>query len=159
MNASERHDERIETLAGDLARALRDAPPEDRTALRDYASEIVRNSADEPPERHAPRRDTRRGATFAAGMLLAIFGLGFMLLVPTVGGAIAAIGFAAMLVGVLGALFSARRSARAPSSSSGSGRRTIFGSGVASEPHVRAGRGGDAQSDAAQTVGERAEPG
>lgn len=123
MNASERRDEQIEALAADLARAVRDAPPEHRTALRDYASDIIRNSTDEPPERHAPRRDTRRGATLAAGMLLAVFGLGFMLLVPTVGGTIAAIGFVAMLVGVVGAFVAARRDAPEPPSPSGSERR------------------------------------
>ncbi len=124
MNASERRDEQIEELAGDLARAVRNAPPEDRTALRDYASEIIRSSTEETPERHASRRDTKRGSSLAAGVLLVVFGLGFMMLVPSVGGTIVAIGFVAMLIGVLGAFVAARRDAQAPPSTPGGERRT-----------------------------------
>ena len=109
MNTPREHDEKIEELAGSLSRALHDAPTEDRDALRDYASEIVRSSRDEQPERRARRVAGKRGAGVAAGLLLLAFGLSFMLLVPTVGGTIAIIGLAAMAVGIVGAFVSERR--------------------------------------------------
>jgi hypothetical protein len=105
FNASEsptRAEERIERLVTEISREIQSAEPSRRAELKELAETLLHEEivtiAEEPVEAR-PEGPRKRANPLAAGLLLALLGLGLAIIVPFVGLTLAAIGFCLVLWG------------------------------------------------------------
>jgi hypothetical protein len=97
-------DEQVEGLVADIAGVIRAASPEQRAELKDLAESLLHDEiatiAEAPIPAAIPGRPFRFNP-LAAGILIALLGLGFFLLFPLLGVTLAAIGAALAVWGIV----------------------------------------------------------
>mgnify|MGYP003578349888 CR=1 FL=1 len=95
-------DQKVEKLVADIAGVIRSVEPEKRTELKELAEALLHDEISSIPEGTAPApapADGQRSNPLLAGILLTLLGLGFFLLFPLVGLALAGIGATLMIWG------------------------------------------------------------
>ena len=83
MESPESIERRIEALSRDLSRDLENVPPHEREQLRDYATELIRQQTEHPPESRVAAE--QRGSWLGLLLLLLVVGLLFLVILPPVG--------------------------------------------------------------------------
>ena len=97
-------DQEIERLVSDIGAVIRSADLQKRSELKELAEALLRDEISSIPEDISSIRPTAAPERFSPlfpGILLTLFGLGFFLLFPFVGAALAAIGIALAIWGVV----------------------------------------------------------
>ena len=87
-------EQQVETLVGDLGRAIRAAAPRERAGLKELAETLLReefSGIDEPAEPKKAEPFRRPFNPLAVGILLMILGVGIALVVPPVGLSVVAV--------------------------------------------------------------------
>ena len=95
-------DQQVEKLVADIAGVIRAAPPGKRAELKDLAEALLRDEISSIVESSVPSdREARpdRSNPLFAGVLLALVGLGFLLIFPMVAVTLVALGAVLILWG------------------------------------------------------------
>ena len=93
-NFTEGPDQQVEKLVADIAGVIRAAPPEKRAELKDLAEALLRDEISSIVESSTVDREGRpyRSNPLFGGVLLALVGLGFLLVFPMVAVTLLALG-------------------------------------------------------------------
>ena len=98
-------DQDVEQLVSDIGGVIRSVAPEKRSELKEFAEVLFRDEissiAEESTSTQASSAAAQRFNPLLPGILLALLGLGFFLLFPLVGLALAAIGAALVMWGAV----------------------------------------------------------
>jgi hypothetical protein len=97
-------DRQVEKLVSDIAGVIRSARPEERGELKELAETLLRDEISSIMEQPPAAQTSAAAPRFnplLPGILLTLLGVGFLLLFPLVGFALAGIGAALMIWGAL----------------------------------------------------------